>query len=75
MSIKFTTLEQYMKTWRESIQNPEEFWGKIASELVWFKKWDKVLDYKSPHDYRWFVGGKINISYNSVDRWLEDRKT
>jgi len=75
MSIRFTTLEEYMRIWRESVQNPEEFWSKVASELVWFKKWDKVLDYRAQHDYRWFVGGKINISYNSVDRWLNDRKT
>lgn len=73
MELKYTTLEEYQKIWRKSIERPDEFWGEIASELFWFKKWDKVLEYKSPSEYRWFVGGKINISFNSVDRWLNSK--
>jgi len=45
--MKFTSLEEYRKVWKESIENPEGFWSKVASELVWFKKWDKVLDYRA----------------------------
>jgi len=46
---------------------PEDFWESLANELQWFKKWDKVLDWKPPHA-QWFVGGQINVSVNCVDR-------
>ncbi|BFH72908.1 hypothetical protein SJAV_08520 [Sulfurisphaera javensis] len=75
MEIKFTSISDYMKIWKESIENPLSFWERIASKLVWFKKWDKVLDYKSPSEYRWFAGGKINITYNAIDRWLSTKST
>ncbi len=61
---------QYKKLYNKSIKNPGKFWGKIAGELHWFKKWKKVLQWKSPHS-KWFVGGKINMSYNCLDRHLE----
>jgi acetyl-CoA synthetase len=48
-------------------KDPEGFWASFASELEWFKKWDKVLEWKAPHA-KWFVGGKINASVNCVDR-------
>ena len=48
-------------------KDPEAFWASFASELEWFKKWDKVLEWKAPHA-KWFVGGKINASVNCVDR-------
>jgi len=51
------------------MRNPERFWAKIAEELVWFKKWRKVLEWKLPFA-KWFVGGKINVSYNCLDRHL-----
>lgn len=47
----------------------EKFWADIASELHWFKKWDKVLEWNSPYA-KWFVNGKINISYNCLDRHI-----
>ncbi len=53
----------------EAERDPEGFWAKIASELDWFTKWDRVLEWKSP-DAKWFVGGKLNVSYNCVDRHL-----
>ena len=54
----------------EAAADPEKFWGRFAeSELHWFKKWDTVLQWKAPHA-EWFVGGKINISYNCLDRHL-----
>src|SRR5207249_3500717 len=50
--------------------DPEGFWARFAeSELHWFKKWDNVLKWEAPHA-EWFVGGKINISYNCLDRHL-----
>ena len=50
-------------------KNPEKFWAGIASELDWFTKWEKVLEWRPP-DAKWFVGGKINVSYNCIDRHL-----
>jgi len=49
--------------------DPEGFWANVAQELDWFVKWTKVLDWKPP-DAKWFVGGKLNVSYNCVDRHL-----
>ncbi|MBI1746267.1 MAG: acetate--CoA ligase [Acidobacteria bacterium] len=61
---------QYDRLYRKSIKDPEGFWGTLAEqELVWHKKWTKVLEWKYPFA-RWFVGGKINVSYNCVDRHL-----
>ena len=68
------SLEEYERLYRRSIQDPQNFWGEIASELHWFAPWTKVLDWNSP-EARWFVGGKINLCYNCVDRHaLGDRK-
>ncbi|MDQ3175399.1 MAG: acetate--CoA ligase [Acidobacteriota bacterium] len=54
---------------REAYEHPEEFWAGMAQELHWFRKWDTVLQWEPPHA-QWFVGGKINISYNCLDRHL-----
>src|SRR5436190_15618544 len=64
------SLEEYKRMYSESIANPEAFWGKAAEELHWFKKWDKVLEWKTPNA-KWFVGGKTNISHNCLDRQIE----
>jgi acetyl-CoA synthetase len=53
----------------EAAADPEAFWGRMAEELHWFKKWDTVLKWDPPHA-EWFGGGKINISYNCLDRHL-----
>ena len=61
-----------LERWREEARDdPEGFWARMAeAELRWFKKWDTVLDWQLPHA-KWFVGGKINISDNCLDRHLE----
>jgi acetyl-CoA synthetase len=64
------SFKEYEKIYAESAKNPEEFWAKQAEELDWFKKWERVLEWKEPHA-KWFVGGKINISYNCIDRHLK----
>ena len=51
-------------------RNPEAYWAKQAESLHWFQKWNKVLDWNPPRA-KWFVGGKINISYNCIDRHIE----
>jgi acetyl-CoA synthetase len=63
------SLEEYKKIYQRSIDDPEGFWGEMAQQLDWYKKWNKVLveDFaKARHS--WFVGGKLNVSYNCVDR-------
>jgi len=65
-------MEEYKKIYQRSIDNPEEFWGEMAKELDWFKKWDKVLleDFQEGK-HEWFAGGKLNVSYNCIDRHLQ----
>lgn len=63
--------EEYKAIYERSVANPVEFWGEIAEkELHWFKKWDQVLDWSNPPFAKWFVNGKINITYNCLDRHL-----
>ena len=50
--------------------DPEAFWASVAEELHWFKQWDQVLDESDPPFFKWFVGGKLNITYNCIDRHL-----
>ena len=62
--------EEYERLYRESIDEPEQFWGRMAEGLHWFKKWDKVLDWQHPYA-KWFVGGKLNASYVCLDAQIE----
>jgi acetyl-CoA synthetase len=55
--------------YREATKDPEQFWAKQAKDLEWFKPWKKVLQWKVPHA-KWFVGGKINVSVNCLDRHI-----
>ncbi len=55
---------------KEASEDPEGFWARMAEELDWFKKWDTVLKWQPPHA-EWFAGGRINISYNCLDRHLQ----
>ena len=48
------------------------WWVSQAERLHWFKKWDRVLDDSNPPFYKWFVGGKLNVSYNCLDRHVEN---
>lgn len=73
----FKSREEYQKLYDESINDNDGFWARIAEEYVtWFKKWDKVQDWKFSKDevyLKWFIGGKLNVSYNCLDRHLEKR--
>ncbi|HTH36436.1 MAG TPA: acetate--CoA ligase [Pyrinomonadaceae bacterium] len=64
------SLEAYERLYQEADADPEAFWSKRAEELVWSRKWDTVLEWNEPFA-KWFVGGKINISYNCLDRHLD----
>ncbi len=61
------SMEELERLRTEASADPEAFWGRMAEELHWFKKWDTVLKWEPPHA-EWFGGGKINISYNCLDR-------
>lgn len=63
------SMEEYEKLYREADEDPEGFWGRIAEDLHWFKKWDKVLEWNPPFA-KWYAGGEINVSYNCLDRHL-----
>jgi len=57
----------YERAYVKSMQDPESFWGEVALESYWFKKWDKVLENGQPPFYRWFSGGMVNTCYNALD--------
>jgi len=63
---------EYKQIYQRSIDDPEGFWGELANQLDWYKKWDEVLveDFKEAK-HQWFVGGKLNVCYNCVDRQLK----
>ncbi len=61
---------QYETLYRQSIDDPELFWGNAAAELHWFEKWTKVLDWNAPYA-KWFVGAKTNIAYNCLDHQID----
>jgi acetyl-CoA synthetase len=65
------SLEQYQQLYDRAKADPQKFWAELAeTELDWFQKWDTVLDWQPPIA-KWFVNGKLNISYNCLDRHLK----
>jgi acetyl-CoA synthetase len=72
------SMEQYESEWTQSIEDPDGYWGAIANDFVWMKRWDKVLDYKfggNPDELyiKWFDGGVMNVTVQCLDRHLETR--
>lgn len=61
---------EYEEIYAQAERDPEAFWASVAENLHWFQKWDTVLEWNEPFA-KWFVGGKINASYNCIDRHLE----
>ena len=66
---RIKSLAQYRRMYRESIRQPAKFWTREAKELVWRAPWKKVVEWKPPFA-KWFVGGKLNVSENCLDRHL-----
>ncbi|UOY00070.1 acetate--CoA ligase [Blastococcus sp. PRF04-17] len=56
----------------DAAQDRLAFWAKQARRLTWHQEWDEVLDWSNPPFAKWFVGGKLNVAYNCVDRHVED---
>ncbi|MGQ9754300.1 MAG: acetate--CoA ligase [Thermaceae bacterium] len=68
---RINSLEEYERLYRESLEDPEGFWGRVASELPWFEPPKKVLEGDLPHP-KWFLGGKLNLSYNALDQHVQN---
>jgi propionyl-CoA synthetase len=62
----------YETAYRQSISDPEAFWGRAAEDCHWYKKWDRVLDDGNKPFYRWFTGGEVNTCYNALDFHVEN---
>lgn len=74
MSIQIQSLEQYREVYQKSVADPEGFWAEQASSFLWRKPWRQVLkwNFREPN-VKWFVGGRLNITENCLDRHLETR--
>src|SRR3712207_4931983 len=55
----------------EAERDPEAFWARQAEALHWHERWSQVLDWSNPPWAKWFVGGRLNVSYNCLDRHVE----
>src|SRR6476619_5923216 len=64
------SFEEYERLYAEAEADPEKFWATQAEQLDWFKPWEKVREWNEPFA-KWFIGGKINLSYNCLDRHLK----
>jgi acetyl-CoA synthetase len=67
---RISSMAEYERLWTRAKDDPEGFWAEQAERLHWFQRWSQVLVWKEPHA-QWFVGGKINASYNCLDRHLD----
>lgn len=67
--MKINTFEEYQVAYKQSVEEPEQFWADIANNFIWKKPWDKVLEWDfNDYDVKWFIGGKLNITENCIDR-------
>lgn len=65
-----SSLEQYERLYQSALNDPDSYWADRAREIDWFEPWQKVLEWNYPYA-KWFVGGKLNASYNCLDRHLK----
>jgi len=71
---KIGSKEAYQAAWKRSVEDPEGFWADVAGSFEWKKRWDKVLEWNfAEPDVKWFIGGKLNITENCLDRHLVER--
>ena len=68
------SMQGYKKIYQRSIKDPEGFWAECAEQLDWFKKWKTVFSQKKKPFVKWFEGGKLNVSYNCLDRHIQTKK-
>ncbi len=68
------SFEAYQNAYQRSIDTPEEFWDDVANTFTWKQKWDQTLNWNfTEPKIEWFVGGKLNITENCLDRHLANR--
>ena len=68
------SFSDYQQAYKQSIENPEAFWAEIAEDFVWRKKWNTVLKWDfHKAEVNWFIGGRLNITENCLDRHLPER--
>lgn len=74
MELRIKSFEEYQAKYKKSVENPDAFWDEIAQTFDWRKPYDKVCewDFTKP-DVQWFLGGRLNITENALDRHLEKR--
>lgn len=73
--LKINSFEEYKSKYQESIDDPEKFWGEIAETFTWKKKWNSVLNWNFQEPkVEWFLGAKLNITENMLDRHLDTRR-
>ena len=66
------SLVKYKEIYNKSIENPDAFWSDIAKRITWYKPWEKVRDFNFQNgEIKWFENGKLNVSYNCLDRHVE----
>ncbi|MFX0104696.1 MAG: acetate--CoA ligase [Candidatus Hodarchaeota archaeon] len=68
------SMEEYQKLYKQSIEDMEDFWDEQAKSIEWFKLYDKVWEKTELFPGKWFVGGKLNVSYNAIDRHVKAGK-
>ncbi len=64
--------EAYVKAFEQSMRDPDAFWAEHAENIVWTKKWDKIIDDSNSPFTKWFPGGRLSVCYNAVDRHLDE---
>lgn len=71
---RITSIEARKQSYRESLEYPEDFWGNVADQFTWKRKWDRVLDWNFEEpNVRLFDGAQLNITENCLDRHLPER--
>jgi acetyl-CoA synthetase len=68
--VKAAHIQEYESMYQRSLEDPQGFWGEMAEDLEWYRKWDRVLDDSDAPFFKWFVGGETNIVLNALDRHL-----
>ena len=73
LNAEFKSLEDYLDEYTFSVNDSDNFWSKKAERIDWYQKWDKIsdVDFTKPQ-IRWFINGKLNVSYNCLDRHIEN---
>jgi acetyl-CoA synthetase len=73
-SLRIRSFEEYQEKYAQSIEDPHAFWGEVAHHFTWSAEWNEVCDWNfSKPDIKWFLGGKLNITVNVLDRHLKER--